>query len=71
MSLSTQTAQAAINTATGFGCTVTQTAGVGATLTALTAAGTYGANEQTMLQDAYNKILSIETALKTVGIIAT
>ena len=48
-----------------------QQTGLGTTLTPATAGVTYTATEQTMLQNAYNKILALETKLKIHGMVAT
>lgn len=48
-----------------------QQTGMGATLGASTAGATYTAAEQTMLQNVYNKMVSMETKLKAHGLIAT
>jgi hypothetical protein len=48
-----------------------QQTGLGTTLGAATAGALYTAAEQTMLQNAYNKILALETKLKVHGLVAT
>jgi hypothetical protein len=48
-----------------------QQTGLGATLASRTAAATYGTTEQTMLQEAHDKIRLLETRLKTHGLVAT
>ena len=48
-----------------------QQTGLGTTLTPATAGVAYTATEQTMLQNAYNKILALETKLKIHGMVAT
>ena len=48
-----------------------QQTGLGTTLTPATAGVSYTATEQTMLQNAYNKILALETKLKIHGMVAT
>jgi hypothetical protein len=48
-----------------------QQTGVGADLSSSTASGAYGATEQTMLQDAHDRIRTVMAALKTHGMIAT
>lgn len=68
-------AGAEINSATAFkvaGTQVltTQQTGMGATLAAATLTGTY-ATDLTALQNAYNKVVALETKLKTHGLIAT
>ncbi len=47
-----------------------QQTGMGTSLSSSTAGGTYGATEQTMLQEAHNKIRLLEAKLKTHGLIA-
>lgn len=47
-----------------------QQTGMGATLGAATAGGSYTSAEQTMLQAVYNKMVSLETKLKAHGLIA-
>lgn len=46
-----------------------QQSGIGAALTAGTAAATYGTNEQAMLQEAHNKIRLLEVALRAHGMV--
>lgn len=45
-----------------------QQAGLGASLSSMTATGTYGANEQTMLQQAHDKIRLLEVIIRAHGL---